>query len=126
MDDGTVTDDGVRARLRAALPVAMKARDKPAVGALRAALAALDNAEAVDADAAGLRTVESEHVAGSVGGLGAGEAARAALDERQARALLAREVQERRDAARGYDEHGRDEEAARLRAEADLLAGFLD
>lgn len=125
MDVEKVTEDGVRARLRAALRTAMKARDKETVAALRSTLAALDNAEAVDADAAGLAAVESEHVAGSVGGLGAAEVARAALDERQACAIVAREAQERRDAAREYDGHGRADEAARFRAEADLLDGFL-
>lgn len=123
--DGAGAPEGVRRRLRAALPLAMKAREKETVAALRSALAALDNAEAVDADAAGLVAGDSEHVAGTVGGLGAGEVARAALDERRAREIVAAEVQERRDAAVGYDGHGRAEEAARLRAEADLLAGFL-
>jgi len=41
------TDD-IRSRLRRALPAAIKARDLPAVAALRSALAAIDNAEAVD------------------------------------------------------------------------------
>ena len=41
-------DDNLRDRLRRALPPAMKARDRPAVTALRSALAAIDNAGAVD------------------------------------------------------------------------------
>lgn len=40
--------DDLRDRLRRALPPAMKARDRPAVTALRSALAAIDNAGAVD------------------------------------------------------------------------------
>jgi uncharacterized protein YqeY len=40
--------DNLRDRLRQALPPAMKARDRPAVTALRSALAAIDNAGAVD------------------------------------------------------------------------------
>ena len=45
----------LRLRMRQALPEAMRARDKAAVSALRAALGALDNAEAVPVDEAGLR-----------------------------------------------------------------------
>jgi uncharacterized protein YqeY len=41
-------DDNLHERLRRALPAAMKARDRPAVTALRSALAAIDNAGAVD------------------------------------------------------------------------------
>ncbi len=111
----------VREDLQTALRSAMKARDKGAVSVLRSTLAALDNAQAVDAGAV---VVESEHFAGTAGGLGAGEAQRAVLDEAQARAIVAREAQERRDAADEYERHGRADEAARLRAEADLLAGF--
>jgi uncharacterized protein len=46
-----MTDSGaenLRERLSRALPVAMKARDRVAVGVLRSALAAIANAEAVD------------------------------------------------------------------------------
>jgi uncharacterized protein YqeY len=111
----------VRADLQAALRTAMKARDRAAMAVLRTTLAALDNAQAVKDDVA---PVAHEHFAGTAGGLGAGEAERAALDETQARAIVAREAQERRDAADDYERHGRGDEAARLRAEADLLAGF--
>lgn len=115
----------IRGRLRAALPTAMKAREREAVAAIRSALAAIDDAEAVDAGAAGLRTVDSEHVAGTVGGLGAGEVARASLDEAGARAVVTREVAERRDAAAEYDRLGQPAEAERLRAGADALAALL-
>jgi uncharacterized protein YqeY len=40
--------DSLRERLSRALPAAMKARDRPAINALRSALAAIDNAGAVD------------------------------------------------------------------------------
>src|SRR5829696_5576727 len=43
-----VGDDNLGDRLRGALPTAMKARDRPAMTALRSALAAIDNAGAVD------------------------------------------------------------------------------
>ena len=45
-------EDDLCDRLRRALPVAMKAQDRPAVAALRSTLAAIDNAEAVDPDEA--------------------------------------------------------------------------
>lgn len=125
MDDRQARD-GVRARLRAALPVAMKARDKTTVAAVRSALAALDDAEAVDADAVGLTEVVHEQLAGTVGGLGAGEVQRATLTEQRARAVVDSEIAERRTVARDYDAHGRDEQAVRLRAEADVLARLLD
>ncbi|ADB53215.1 GatB/YqeY domain-containing protein [Conexibacter woesei] len=114
--------DGVRARLRAALPAALKARDAGAVAAIRSTLAAIDNAEAVDARAP---VVEHARIAGTAGELGAGEAARATLTERQQREVVEREVAERRAAADEYDRHGHDEQAARLRTEADLVASFL-
>ena len=79
--------DSVRARLQTALRGAMKARDAAAVGVLRSALAAIDNAQAVDTVVV---TVEHERFAGTAGELGAGEAPRALLDEAQARAIVAR------------------------------------
>ena len=48
-----VGDDNLGDRLRGALPTAMKARDRPAMTALRSALAAIDNAGAVDPTRAG-------------------------------------------------------------------------
>jgi len=122
---GRPETDGIRARLRGALPTAMKARERDAVTAIRSALAAIDDAEAVDADAAGLRTVDSEHLAGTAGGLGAGEVARASLDEEGTRAVVAREIAERRAAAADYDRLTRPDDAARLRTEADALAALL-
>lgn len=120
-----MSDETIRARLKAALPTAMKARDREAVAALRETLAALDNAQAVDASAVELAAVEHARIAGSAGELGAAEVPRAALAEEQARALVTREIEERRAAARDYDGHGRPQEAERLRAQAELLAGML-
>ena len=111
----------IRDDLQTALRSAMKARDKDAVNVLRSTLAALDNAGAVEADVA---VVEGEHFAGTAGGLGAAEVPRASLEDAQERAIVAAEAQERRAAADEYDRLGRAEEASRLRAEADLLAGF--
>jgi uncharacterized protein YqeY len=112
----------VRERLRTALRAAMKARDRTAVSVLRSTLAAIENAEAVEHD--GRAVVEDARIAGSVGGLGAGEAPRAVVDEQTARAIVAREAEDRRAAAEEYERLGRADEAARLREEADLLATF--
>lgn len=116
----------LRARLRAALLAARKARDAAAVSALRTALSAIDNAEAVApaARAAGAEA-QSEHVAGTAGPLGSGEAARVDLSEDDVRAIVAAEIEERRAAAAGYEARGKTGRAAELRAEADVLAAQL-
>ena len=112
----------VRERIRTDLRAAMKARDRATVSTLRATLAAIENAEAVADD--GRPVVEDARIAGSVGGLGAGEAPRAVVDEQAALAIVAREAQERRAAADEYDRLDRDDEADRLRREAELLEAF--
>ncbi|MBB4662374.1 GatB/YqeY domain-containing protein [Conexibacter arvalis] len=124
-EQGTSEPTEIRARLRAALSSAMKARDRATITAIRSALTAIDDAEAVDPASAGLRAVDNEHLAGTVGGLGAGEVARAALGEEAIRAVVVREIEERRDVAADYERLGRPDEAARLRAEADALAALV-
>ena len=59
----------MRARLRQDLTAAMKARDAVAVTALRSAIAAIDNAEAVEVPGEPTAPVGSEHFAGAVPGL---------------------------------------------------------
>lgn len=120
--DGTAR--GVRARLRAALTPAMRARDTAAVAALRSALAALDNAGAVptSTDPA---SPASEHVAGAVAGVGAAEVARRELTEAEQVAIVRAEVAERGAAATVADGAGRADHAARLRAEAAALTPHL-
>lgn len=68
--------DDVEAQLRSALKAAMGARDRDAVSALRVALAALANAEAVPLDVAGAAV----------------EAARRELSEDERRAVVAEVV----------------------------------
>jgi hypothetical protein len=109
-------------RLRAALPPALKARDRVAVAALRSALAAIDNAQAVAAPPAP-RT--GGVVAGAVSGLGAGEAPRRELSEGEIVAIVRAEVADRLAAAVDYERAGQDDAAVRLRAEADVLAALL-
>lgn len=77
----------IRAALRADVTAAMKARDRDAVSALRTAIAAIDNAEAIatDADHGGQT---SGDIAGAVGGVGSTEAARRDLTTPDVRAVL--------------------------------------
>jgi uncharacterized protein len=115
----------VRERLRAALPPALKARDAVAVAALRSALAAIDNAEAVEGAPAPRPGAGDAPVAGAVVGLGAAEAERRRLTGAQMDAIVRAEVAEREAAARAYERAGRHEPAERLRAEAGVLSALL-
>ncbi|NJC84120.1 GatB/YqeY domain-containing protein [Planosporangium mesophilum] len=110
----------LRDRLRAALPAAMKARDRVAVAALRSALAAIDNAEAVAAPAVRGLAIEQTPV-----GVGAAETPRRVLTQAEVEEIVRTEVAEREAAARDYDRAGRPEHAERLRAEAAVLSGHL-
>jgi uncharacterized protein YqeY len=106
--------------LRRALTTALKARDAVAVSALRSALAAIENAGAVDPVQA--PPPGSGPIAGAVDGLGAAEVERRPVD---VGAVVAAEVEQRRAAAREYTALGRPDRAERLRAEADVLAAHL-
>ncbi|WP_067568094.1 hypothetical protein [Nocardia acidivorans] len=111
----------LRDRLRTALPVAMKARDRSATAALRSALAAIDNAEAVDASDVTAGAIESSAV-----GLGTAERARRVLTEADIVSIVRAEIDDRRTAATEYDAHsGGADRAETLRAEANTLEGFL-
>jgi len=109
------------------LTTALRARDAVAVSALRSALAAVGNAEAVpvpDAGGTGGATV-GEHVAGARVGLGAGEVERRVLSEGDVVALVRAEVDERLAAAAQVEALGRADVAERLRAEAAVLQRHL-
>ncbi|WP_433859808.1 hypothetical protein [Streptomyces kronopolitis] len=101
----------------------MRARDKAAVSALRATLAALDNAEAVPVDEAQLRGVALEH---APAGVGVTEAARRELSEPGVADVVRAEATERLDAAAQLDACAHADRVARLRAEAAVLLRFLD
>ena len=90
----------LKARLRADLTTAMKARDTVTTGVLRMALAAVGN----------------EEVAGSQ--------ARELSDDEVLR-VLTREVRKRKEAAEAFQGAGRPEQAAGELAEADVLAAYL-
>jgi uncharacterized protein YqeY len=102
----------------------MKGRDATAVAALRSALGAIDNAEAVDPSHAPRR--QGGVLAGGVAGLGTGEVARRTLSPSDVAAVLRAEVDDRRSAAGEYERLGRPVDAARLRAEAAVIAAQLD
>ena len=97
-------------RLQAALPIAMKARDQPAVRALRSALAAIENAAAVE---------ESAH------GPGVTEVPRREQDEAEFERIVRTEISERLQAADAYEKWGQLGEAERKRAEARALQMHL-
>jgi uncharacterized protein len=115
------TDASLRQQLRAALPVALKARDGTAVAALRSTLAAIDNAEAVDAGV----TTRGLAIEESPVGAGTTEVQRRALTGEQVRDVVRAEVAERRAAAEEYERAGRTDRADRLRAEAAVLDAHL-
>ena len=115
----------MRASLRDDLKAALKAHDRVAITALRSALAAIDNAEAVPADHPLDSVTGNEHVAGSASGLGAAEAERRHLTEADLRSIVENEVRERSVAARKYEQFGRNDLAEGLRAEAQVLSRYL-
>ena len=110
--------DQVRDRLRGVLREAMKERDRHAVAALRSAIAAIDNAEAVEP---GVLEAASGPIAGARTGLGSAEARRRELSPAEVVALVRSEVDDRLAAADEYGRAGRTEPAERLRAEAACL-----
>jgi hypothetical protein len=87
-------------------------------------LAAIDNAEAVAAPPP--PAPGSSKLAGAITGLGATEAVRAELPDDQVAAVVRGEIADRRAAAADYERLGRSDDAARLTAEADVLASHLD
>ena len=90
----------LKARLRADLNTAMRARDQVRMRTLRMALSSITNEEV------------------------AGASARELSDEEVVR-VLNREARKRREAAEAFDAAGRGEQAAAERAEGDVLAGYL-
>src|SRR4051794_34123159 len=103
----------IKARLRADLLTAMRARAPVEVALLRALVAALDNAQAIEVGARRHRYVELKF------GDRTAEVPRRELTQADVESLLVREIQERRDAAAQLGEVGQAERAARLAAEAE-------
>ena len=83
MDSGQT----LRAALRQGLTTALKPRNSNALAALRTAMAAIDNAEAVPAPVTNSPTT-STHIAGARSGLGSTEATRRELSASELRDIL--------------------------------------
>jgi uncharacterized protein len=114
-----------RADLRRDLTRAIRRRDAVAVSALRTALAAIENAEAVQpGDDALVPEAGGSPVAGAVVGLGAAEVARRELSDADLERIIRTEVRERVAAAVEYEHRGQHARAQRLRAEAALLGRY--
>ncbi|PYC87503.1 hypothetical protein C7C46_04050 [Streptomyces tateyamensis] len=109
-------------RLRGGLRVAMKQRDRMAVGVLRTALAAVENAGAVDSAAV---VVGSSAIEATPVGAGATEVARRELTAAQVVEIVRGEQSEREAAAAALEQVGQLERAELLRAEARLLGEYL-
>lgn len=143
----TQADDDLRDRLRRALPAAMKARDRPAVTALRSALAAIDNAEAFDPDEAlpegvydvlepagwepadpDADDVDAAHpgFAGTIAGVGATEVERRSLTPKQVEGIVRAEIETREVAATVLEGVGKHEHAERVRAEMKVLLSHVN
>lgn len=116
----------MRASMRDDLKTAIKAKDRVAVTALRSALSAIENAEALPLDETPTGVSGSEHVAGASVGLRATEATRRELTEAELQAIVADEVRDRVTTGAEYERLGQAEAAARLRAEAAVLDRYLD
>jgi uncharacterized protein len=100
----------------------MSSRDVAATAAIRSALGAIGNAEAV---AGPVRpATSSQHVAGTVG-LGEGETARRQLTQAEIGRIVAAEIAEREAAAAQYEALGHASEAAGLRRQALVLTSIL-
>jgi hypothetical protein len=104
-----------------ALRAALKARDTAGVSALRSALSAISNAEAVPPDPVQAVRAGSPHIAGAVTGPGAAEVQRRHLTEAQVDQIVQTEITERQRAAHDYDRAGHPDRADRLRHEARVL-----
>jgi uncharacterized protein YqeY len=111
--------------MRLDLMAARKARDEIASAALRSAIAAIDNAEAVDDPRSARRGGDSQHIAGATAGAGSSDVPRRTLTEAEMKAIVRTQVEERHHAADQYENLGREDQATRLRREAALLAEYL-
>lgn len=114
----------LKKRLRHDLTSALKARRRDEASALRILIGSIDNAEPVEAQIFPRSAEASEHVAGTVAGVGAGDVRRRQLSESDLRQIVAREVSELREQAERLDAQGRADAAARLRSEAEVLTRY--
>jgi hypothetical protein len=114
----------LRAALRHGLTAALKARDTEALAALRTAIAAIDNAEAI-ATTDAHRPVTSPDIAGASSGVGSTEAVRQSLSGAQLRDIVREQITEYAREADRYDALGQPDAAHRLRHRGSILAAHL-
>ena len=117
-------DGPLRAALRQGLTTALKARDTEALAALRTAIAAIDNAEAI-ATTDTHRPVTSADIAGASSGVGSTEAVRQSLSIGQLRDIVRGQITEYAREADRYDALGQPDAAHRLRHRARILAAHV-
>jgi uncharacterized protein YqeY len=115
----------MRELLTSELQQALRDRDTAAVAALRSALAAIGNAEAVPGSLPNPPGPGAGPIAGAVIGLGAGEAARHVLSDDEVAAIVRAEIEERQAAAVQYRDGGHEARAGQLLREADVLTAVL-
>jgi len=120
---GSDTSASLRSAMQAALTLALKQQDRVAANAIRSALSAMANAEAVDDSLA--PPAEPGMVVGGVAGLGRSEVPRRTIAEHHAREIVQKVIAERQEAAAQYDELHRPGDANRLREEIAVLSGLL-
>ncbi len=101
----------------------MKARDRVAVDALRTALAAIDNAGAVEASRAPIASAGP--IAGAAAGVGATEATRLALSEDDVESLVEGIADDLHVHATEHERAGRPDDAAALGQQAHILEQYL-
>ena len=109
-----ISVQGMRSRLRHHLTIAIKARDRVAVAALRSAIAAIENAEAIQSKSSPNRETNSEHIAGATSGVGSSDVARRELTDADVAAIVREQIEERFQAADEYEQLGRRDAADRL------------
>ncbi|MBO0677671.1 hypothetical protein JRC04_09380 [Mycolicibacterium sp. S2-37] len=113
-----------REHVRRDLRAALKSRQADRVSALRTLIAAVDNAEAVPADANSPRSTPGV-IASSSPGVGSAEVPRRELDWGDVQAILRDLLVEYRTQAEQYRSNHRHEAADRLGRQADVLQVYL-
>jgi uncharacterized protein len=114
--EGTGTESMVD-RMRRDLTRARRSGDTAAVTALRTALSALANAEAVPVPEPAARPSPPAW---------SPDVPRRALTPADQRAVLVAEIADRQDTVDLYTDHGRPQEASELRRQIQVLAAYLD
>jgi len=115
----------LRQQLREALVAAMKSRDRLAIAVLRPTLAAIDNAEAVDAHPSEPHRTSSSHFAGASSGVGSSDVPRRVLSDADVAGIVGAQAEERWQMAAQYEKLGQVENGETLRREAAVLSRYL-